>query len=319
MDPQHRVEYASPHIFGTTNSTVRQALYTAVDRKTMADVLTQGIAPFADSWIPPDHALRKDVESAIPQFPYASDPGPTAPGASRLATRGRWSAGEQSDGRAFRPGRAPRPVPGGERGKEREANIIRDNWQQLGVRVQIDTIPSARVGDRQYEATVPGLSLTGNLTPERWYTERTYSKIIASDANRWAGVNKGGYNNPKVDTILEGLQITIDPGQRVLLHRQLLQEQMGDVAVMPLYWEYAPIFMLQGVNASVVAARTGTGSLSGTSKAEARRPSFDKLSYEQGSQPFALSWSKGPSPTVSARCRYPVSRYQASAGTNSSA
>src|SRR5581483_10770792 len=70
MDPQHRTEYARPHLFGTTNSTVRQALYTAVDRKTIAEVLTQGIAPIADSWIPPDHALRKDVESAIPQFPY---------------------------------------------------------------------------------------------------------------------------------------------------------------------------------------------------------------------------------------------------------
>jgi hypothetical protein len=39
---------------------------------------------------------------------------------------------------------------------------------------------------------------------------------------------------------LEGLQVTIDPRERVNLHRQLLQEQMGDVALMPLYWELAP-------------------------------------------------------------------------------
>jgi peptide/nickel transport system substrate-binding protein len=146
---------------------------------------------------------------------------------------------------------------GASAGKEKEANIIRDNWQQIGVRVAIDTIPPARVGDRQYEATVPGLSLTGNLTPERWYTQRTYSKVIASDANRWGGLNKGGYANPRVDTILEGLQVTIDPRERVNLHRQLLQEQMGDVALMPLYWEFAPIFMVKGVKDSVVGVRTG--------------------------------------------------------------
>jgi ABC-type transport system substrate-binding protein len=125
------------------------------------------------------------------------------------------------------------------------------------VRVQIDTIPPARVGDRPYEATVPGLSLTGNLTPERWYTQRTHSKLIASDATRWGGGNKGGYSNPKVDAILDGLQVTIDPRERIALHRALLQEQMGDVALMPLYWEYAPIFMRKGVKDSVVGTRTG--------------------------------------------------------------
>jgi peptide/nickel transport system substrate-binding protein len=257
MDPQHRVEYARPTLFGTTNSAVRQALYTAIDRKTMADVLTHGIAPFADSWIPPDYAIRKDVESAIPSFSY--DPAR----ARQLLQSVGWTPGP--DGVMVHP-QTGEPFDivvrlatseGASAGKEKEANIIRDNWQQIGVRVSIEPIPPARAGDRQYESTVPGLSLTGNLTPERWFTERTYSKIIASDANRWAGGNKAGYNNPKVDTILESLQSTIDPTQRIGLHRQLLQEQMGDVAVLPLYWEYAPIFMLKGVSDSVVGVRMG--------------------------------------------------------------
>jgi len=257
MDPQHRVDYARPRQFGTTNSTVRQALYHALDRTLMAEVLTQGIAPAADSWIPPDHEVRRDVESAIPQFPY--DPAR----ARQLLTSVGWTPGP--DGVLVHPQTGVTfdlvvrlaLSQGASAGKEKEANIIRDNWQQVGVRVAIDTIPPARVGDRQYEATVPGLSLTGNLTPERWYTQRTYSKVIASDANRWGGLNKGGYASPKADTILEGLQVTIDPRERINLHRQLLQEQMGDVALMPLYWEFAPIFMVKGVKDSVVGVRTG--------------------------------------------------------------
>jgi len=257
MDPQHRAEYARPRLYGTTNTVTRQALYHGVDRATMAEVLTQGIAPAADSWIPPDHELRPLVDTAIPQFLYD----PTR--AQQLLGQAGWVRG--SDGVLLHPQTNEAfdvvvrlaLAQGASAGKEREANIIRDNWQALGMRVQIDTIPSARVGDRQYEATVPGLSLTGNLAPKTWWTYRTYSKVIASDENRWGGLNKAGYTSSRVDTILEGLQVTIDPRERVSLHRQLLQEQMGDVALMPLYWEYAPIFMLKGVRHGIVGVRTG--------------------------------------------------------------
>lgn len=256
MEPQHRAEYARPQN-ATTNPIVRQGLYSALDRKTMADVLTQGMAAIADSWIPPDHALRPDVESAIPQFPF--DTGR----AQQLLAQAGWvrggdgvlvnnQTGEQLD-LLLRITQAQ----GASAGKEKEATIIRDNWQTVGARMQIDIVPPARAGDRQYEATVSGVSLTGNLTPERWYTTRTLSRLIASDENRWGGGNKGGYSNPRVDAVLDKLQTTIDPRQRVDLHRQLLQEQMGEVVLMPLYWEYAPIFMLKGVKDSVVGARMG--------------------------------------------------------------
>jgi peptide/nickel transport system substrate-binding protein len=254
MDPQHRPEYARPQN-AITNTTVRQGLYQAIDRTTMAEVLTQGLAPIADSWIPPDHELRPGVESAIPPFRY--DPAR----AQQLLTQAGWIRGgdgvlvHNQTGESMDIVLRLTQAQGASAGKEKEASIIRDNWQSVGARVQIDVVPPARVGDRQYEATVPGFSLTGNLTPERWYTTRTHSKLIASDENRWGGGNKGGYTNPRVDVILDRLQTTIDARQRLDLHRQLLQEQMGDVALMPLYWESAPIFMVKGVKDSVVGSR----------------------------------------------------------------
>jgi peptide/nickel transport system substrate-binding protein len=256
MDPQHRAEYARPSN-GVTNPAVRQALYHAVDRTTIVEVLTQGLSPTADSWIPPDHWLRPNVENVIPQFPY--NPGR----AQQLLAGAGWTLGP--DGiLVHAQTREPFDLVlrlalagGASAGKEREASIIRDNWQDIGVRVQIDTIPPTRTGDRQYEATVPGLSLTGNLAPQTWFTERTHSKSVASDANRWGGGNKAGYANPRVDEILDRLLVTIDRNEQIALHRQLIQEQMGDVALLPLYWESAPIFMLKGVNHQVVGARTG--------------------------------------------------------------
>jgi hypothetical protein len=45
------------------------------------------------------------------------------------------------------------------------------------------------------------------------------------------------------------------PPQRVALHRELLQEQMGDVALMPMYWRAGNAFVREGVR-GVVSADT---------------------------------------------------------------
>ena len=52
------------------NRDVRAALYHAVDRQTLAEVLTHGLSPTADSWFAPDHPVRSQVQDAIPQYPY---------------------------------------------------------------------------------------------------------------------------------------------------------------------------------------------------------------------------------------------------------
>ena len=235
---------------------VRQALYTAVDRQTMAGLLTSGIAPAADSWIPPDYWMRADVESAIPKFPLDLNR------AQQLLAQAGWN--KTADGSLVHNQTGERfevivrlaTAQGASAGKEKEAALIRDNWKPLGIETIIEPIPPARAGDRQYEATVPGFSLTGNLAPRGFWTSRTDSRIIASDADRWAGGNKAGYANPRVDQIIDALKATIEPAKQIPLHRELLQIQMGDVALMPLYWEQVPIFWLKEVKGPI-GDRTG--------------------------------------------------------------
>ena len=255
LDPQHRAEYARP-LFGTTVREVRQALYHAVDRQSMADLLTSGIAPAADSWIPPDYWLRADVESAIPKFPLDLNR------SQQLLAQVGWN--KTADGGLVHNQTGERfevivrlaTAQGASAGKEKEAAIIRDNWKPLGIETIIEPIPAARAGDRQYEATVPGFSLTGNLGPRGFWTSRTDSRIIASEADRWAGGNKAGYSNPRVDQLIDALKATIEPSTQIPLHRELLQIQMGDVALMPLYWEQVPIFWLKEVRGPI-GDRTG--------------------------------------------------------------
>jgi peptide/nickel transport system substrate-binding protein len=237
---------------GFTNPTVRQAFFHAIDRPGLIEVMTRGAAPLADSWIPPVGAMRPQVESAIPQYPY--DPAR----ARQLLAQTDWARGpdgalvHQSSGEHFeieiwgRPGSS----------SEQELNIIADNWGALGATTKVSMVPTARVNDRELLATYPGV-LLHNPTWETIFEDRIHSRSIASAADRWSGRNAAGYSNPRVDPLVDALLATIDPRTRIDLQRQLAQEAMTDVAFMPLYWVVRPVLVLGTVQGTVSAFATG--------------------------------------------------------------
>lgn len=252
LELQHRPDFSRPRN-GLTNLTVRQGLYHAIDRRAMVEVLTQGLAPVADSWYAPNHGLRRDVEPFIPQFPF--DLGR----AQQLLTQAAWVRG--ADGVLVH-------QPTGDRfevelwanqgaGTDKEQNIVADGWKAVGASVNLFVIPAARLGDREFESTHPGPLIT-NPSGSAFYEERLHSSAITSPANRWTGRNRGGYVNPRVDEVLDKLQVTLEPRERLELHKQLLREQMGDVALMPLYWEIVPVLALKGVTGPKVVRNEAT-------------------------------------------------------------
>ncbi len=242
LEIQFRPEYAQPRN-GLPVRAVRQALYHAIDRQTLSDVLNQGLAPIADSWIPPTHELRPQVEAAIPQFPY------DLRRAQQLMAEAGWTPGP--DGILVH-------GPSGERfaidlygsqgsRTDKEEPIIADGWKAVGAQVGQFSIPAALGSDREYRSKLSGVNLSGGVGFDDFTSDRLHSKFISSEATRWNGGNRGGYNNPAVDAILDRLVVTVAPEERLRLHRELLGEQMGDVALMPLYWQVDPALALNGV------------------------------------------------------------------------
>lgn len=245
LEMQFRPDVARPRN-GLPNATVRQALYHATDRQGLTEVMTGGLGPIGDSWISPTEPLRAQVESAIPQFPY------DLTRAAALLAQAGWTRGSDGvlvhqSGERFEGEIWARQAAAGQ---EKEPSIISDQWAAVGARLAPYVIPAAREADREYQALLPTAIISGNLTGDNWYQDRTHSRYIASAENRWTGRNKLGYVNPKVDQLIDALQVTIDPGERTRLHRELLQEQMGAVVVMPLYWEVVPSLLLKGVKPS---------------------------------------------------------------------
>lgn len=249
---QLRPEYAAPRgPNGLLNRDTREALYRAINREAMAEGLTFGLAPLADSWIPPNHAVRRDVEASIPKYPY--DPARAQQMLSQLG----WERG--GDGILVNRDSGDRfeiEVSGQQRAIiEKQQLVIADDFKRVGVDAKLLIWPPALNNDRQYESTRPGLVL-GSIGVVRFFYDRAlHSGETTSDANRWSTRNKGGYSNPASDRLVDALSSTIDNRQRTELVRQAVEVQMRDLPIFPFFWEIDPVLAL--ANIRIPAGMTG--------------------------------------------------------------
>ncbi len=252
LEMQHRPEYARPRN-GLTNRTVRQALYHAVDRHGLTEVVTSGVSPVADSWYAANHPLRRELEPHIPQFPY--DLGR----AQQLLAQAGWVRGSEGTLVYTQTGDRFETALMSKRGTadERALSVMADGWKQVGVQAELDILTSATQDDREYQSKRPGLYFT-SPSGVNFYDNRLNFNAITRPENRWTGTNRGGYSNPRVDALLEALAVTIDDRERLLLHRELLAEQMADVALMPLFWEVQPLLVRKGITGPRMAGNEGT-------------------------------------------------------------
>jgi peptide/nickel transport system substrate-binding protein len=255
LEMQYREEHARPRNGFAASRTVRQALFQAMDRQALVEGLTEGASPVADSWIHPNHPFRKELEPFIPQFPY--DPNR----AQQLMGEAGWVKGadgvlvHQGTGERFESQLQTTQADG-----EKLLNVLADFWKPLGASFSPYVVPAALRSNREMEAKRIGIGVSGP-SYQGYYETRLHSKFIPVESNRWSGINQGGYVNPRVDAALDKLAATIDPRQRVLAHRELIEAQLGDLALIPLYWVVAPLLIGKGVRGPIISrgsAITGT-------------------------------------------------------------
>jgi peptide/nickel transport system substrate-binding protein len=246
VETQHRAEFARP-VDGLATKSVRQAFYQAMDREQLTEAITGGLAPAADSWFFPSHELRPEVEAFIPRFPY--DVGM----AQRLLEQAGWTRGRDGVLTNRQTGEPLTLTLGEERAAQRTGSIVADYWRAAGARVDEVRSGGDSRDDLEAQATLSGAWM-GTQAHDNMFTDRFHSSNIAGPGNRWTGRNRSGYNNPKVDALLDRLVATIAAPDRLTLHRELLREQLGDLVVMPLHWEYQPYFALKSVGGGVNGA-----------------------------------------------------------------
>jgi peptide/nickel transport system substrate-binding protein len=243
-EPQFRPEFTRP-ANGVSNLAVRQALYHAVDRKTLSEVMTHSLSPTADSYFLPFDPLRPQVESFIPQYPF--DPAR----ARQLMADAGWTPGP--DGVLVNGASGARfdlEIRGRQgAGNDKTISIIADGWKAIGVAAVELIEPTALLADRSYESTRSGFLIVGP-SGSAFYegVAKEHTRSIPTAENGWRGSNYGAYSNPHLDELIDRLQEAIDPRDRLPLHQQLVYEHMANVVTLPLYWQVVPELLLKGVS-----------------------------------------------------------------------
>ena len=243
-----RPEYAKP-ANGLPVLAVRQALYQAIDRQGITDVITGGLGPIADSWISPADPMRKDLEASISKFPY--DP---TKALQTLAQAG-WTKGPDGILTHTAGEKMEIEIWTNPQTSDKAGTITVDNWKAIGVVGSFKVLSAAQGEDREYQSGHPGLLLTGSFIDQ--LLDRYDSRDMPSAANRWSGRDRAGYANQRFDQLLDLGKGTVDPKDRLAIMKEQLQIATSEVAMFPLFWEPRAALILKGVKQNIHPYNSG--------------------------------------------------------------
>lgn len=228
------VNFASPIM---EDKRVRQALLLALDREAINKQLFDGRQPVALTAINPLDGVHADN---IPRYKYD----PTK--ASALLD----AAGWKQAGTVRRNGRGESltlelGTTAGNRSRELVAQVLQAQWRKIGIDVRLKVEPprvffAETVTKRKF----PHMALFAWYSaPESVPRTTLHSTAIPSEKNNWAGQNYPGYVNPRMDELIDAIEVELDRPKRVALWRELQQIYADDLPALPLFFR-ADAFIL---------------------------------------------------------------------------
>ncbi|MBM2809449.1 MAG: hypothetical protein HW416_208 [Chloroflexi bacterium] len=228
---------------------VRRGLLHAIDRTALVNALLDGQAPISDGIIPPvdpkwdwvkdvairyDYDPRRALELLRSVGWQRSDGGPLVNANGQQVSISTWTTpGEQN---------------------VQEQAIVSDYWKALGINVIQTIIPQAQQRDRELRTAYPAFDQTSVPLAGATSLYRVHSAHCAREP-QWNGNNRGCYENPAMDRIVDGLALAINPDEERRLFRDLIRFYAEELPVLPLYF-----------NVEVTVFRDGITGLKGNSK-----------------------------------------------------
>ena len=226
-------QYRDPAAPFARDVRVRQALTHAMDRQTLVDTLLYGLTRVAHTYLLPESGAYQVADrNGLAKYPY--DPRR----AEQLFAEAGLSRGtdgllRQANGERFN---LEVRTTGGEQQNVQEAQAVADNWKAAGVNTEMFVIPTARINDREFRASFPGVSQSATGISATWLEIWT-SRSIPSASNQWRGNNRGGHSDPQVDELYERYLKTIDESPRYQVHADLVRHMAERVSYIPTYYQ----------------------------------------------------------------------------------
>ena len=237
--------YARP-VNGMTQQMVRQAGLQAINREELMSLMTLGQGSVARQMYHPTsdgYSYTKDyVESSAFPWNFSHD----LRRAQQLMAEAGWTKG--ADGVLVHSASSERfdyqvLI---RRGTdwEKENSIIRDDLKALGINLDLHTLTTSEERDQKFIATKPGAAnVTAGGTGRRYY-----SKDIPQESNNWSGgSNRGRWADPRMDTLIERIEVAVRDADARTAYREYMDHVMGQVVFWPFYWEPIPWVAAKGV------------------------------------------------------------------------
>jgi peptide/nickel transport system substrate-binding protein len=214
---------------------VREALYLAMDKKSIIEQIYYGLPTPTESYLPRQSwAFNPD----LPQQIYDPEK------AKKLLDEAGWKPG--SDGVREKDGvrlEFTNSTTAGNHVREQAQQLLQQNWADIGAKMTISNLPPAVMwGDywmlSKFESAMVGIDFMVGPDPDA--TDYFSSKSIAAKGG--GGQNTCQYMNPLVDACLAEGASSADPAKRKAAYLKMQEQTREDLPYLPIF-QYA---MVQG-------------------------------------------------------------------------
>lgn len=219
----------------------RRALLHGVDRQSLADTLLAGQTSMSHTFLAPDDVRYEWVKDVITQYAY--DPRRS----EQLLGEVGWR--RSADGFVDSTGaRMAVPITTTSSAQnEREQSIIADGWRSMGLAVDQRILGKLESDDRAIRAAFPAVEASAMPMNQQNWVSLLYGSQCPTEANRWAGRNRGCYQNPEWDRLIDRAGSAVDPADQRDIYRTLARIQSEELPVLPLYYNVEATLFRQGV------------------------------------------------------------------------
>lgn len=207
---------------------VREALYLALDRDSIVDVLYYGLPNQTETFMPRQSYYYHD---SLPTHEFNLEK------ARQILDEAGWVAG--GDGIRAKDGvrlSFNNSTTTGAHLREQAQQFVQQTFRDIGVEMNIENLPAAVMwgdfwGQSQFDTAMVGITYLIAADPD--VTNRFHSGAIAAQGGR--GSNTGQYANPEVDALLEEGAQTFDAETRREIYLRVQEIIRDDLPFLPLF------------------------------------------------------------------------------------
>lgn len=201
---------------------IRQALYQALDREALIDALLGGRRELlANAVLPPDHPLFEHTRDVFKRYPYDPDH-------SRAVLREQgWTPGPDGILRHASDGRKYQTSIWGTPGRGNEVAAFADHWRRIGLEVEEQEIPGARVRDNNYRASLPGWESSAAGSGDRLFNRL--------EPPRPGVISRTSYDSPEAGRVRAAYALALTPDAQGAAVRAIAEFWARELPLLVMY------------------------------------------------------------------------------------